>query len=363
MESVVPLVAERLPSLPVLRITDWRGPTPAFLADLLLCRNLRSLTTGTSPLLPFSPAHIRTLLASLPSLTALNVQVEGFCAKQTPTTPIYAPNLRTLRCIGTCADLAKVGATLRAPALREVELGITDELAMTLSDLVECVQNATSTHFSSSLRRVSIAASMARRPSLHRERATQRPRASWASVLRPSPALLQLETFEFSLSPDLFAPSMTDDDALAVAQAMPRLRRLVIDSYYFKNIGIPSPHALLHFAKFCPDLEQLWLQGLEGTPIPDISALCLKAASPVRVHPLRSLRLVTFSSAVAAPDALAELLDYVFPHLTFQPPRRATGIMVLSSNSWQDTARQLVLLQRRRRDAVAASGSPALSET
>lgn len=132
MENVVPLVAERYPSLPVLLITDWRGPASTFLPELLLCRNLRSLTTEESPSVKFAPIHIRTLLESLPRLAALKVHVEDFGQKQPPAAPIYAPTLRALRCIGTCADLAGVAAMTRASALREVELQITDEKTMTL---------------------------------------------------------------------------------------------------------------------------------------------------------------------------------------------------------------------------------------
>ncbi|KAL1938945.1 hypothetical protein VTO73DRAFT_11098 [Trametes versicolor] len=355
MESIVPLVAEHYPSLPALRIADWRGPASILLPELLLFRNLRSLTTKESPSVKFAPFHIRTLLDSLPRLTALKVHVEDCGEKQPNATPIYAPNLRTLCCIGTCADLAGMAAMLRASALREVELRITDEKTMTPSDLVECVQNATSAHLSSALRKLSITSGLPRK--FHRV-FLGRTRASWASGLRSSPTLQQLEHFELSVSPNLFVPSVTDDDTLAIAQAMPRLRSLSIRNRHFNNVGLPSLHALLHFAKFCPDLEHLSLEGLGATPIPDLGAVRLAAPS-ARGHPLRSLRLVTVNLAVDAPDVLAELLDYLFPHLTFQPPRRGTALM-LSSETWDETARLLVLLQRKRREAAAVPGSPDL---
>ncbi|KAL1938954.1 hypothetical protein VTO73DRAFT_11107 [Trametes versicolor] len=348
MENVVPLVAEQYPSLPALLITDWRGPASTFLPELLLCRNLRSLTTEESPSVKFAPIHIRTLLESLPRLAALKVHVEDFGKKQPPSAAsIYAPTLRTLRCIGTCADLAGVAAMTRASALREVELQITDEKTMTLPELVECMQNATSARLSSSLRRLSITPYLPRK---FRRMPLGRTRASWASGLRPSPTLLQLEQLELSLSPSLFAPSLTDDDALAIAQAMPRLRSLAIGSRHSLDVGMPSPRALLHFAKYCPDLEQLSLQWLEGTPIPDLGAVRL--TTPPRAHGLRSLCLSADKSAVDAPDALAELLDYLFPRLTIQP-NKLTSIC-----TWGKTARRLVLLQRKRWEVVGVSGSP-----
>lgn len=140
MESIVPLVAEHYPSLPALRIADWRRPASTLLPELLLCRNLRTLTTEESPSVKFAPIHLRTLLDSLPRLAALKIHIEGCGEKQPNATPIYAPNLRTLCCIGTCADLAGVAAMLRAPALHELELWITDESTMTPSDLVSTLR-------------------------------------------------------------------------------------------------------------------------------------------------------------------------------------------------------------------------------
>ncbi|EIW56657.1 uncharacterized protein TRAVEDRAFT_49476 [Trametes versicolor FP-101664 SS1] len=220
---------------------------------------------------------------------------------------------------------------------------------MTLSDLVECMQNVTSVHLSGSLRRISITPGfLPRKP---RRVRPGRTRASWASGLRPSPTLLQLEHLELSLSPSLFALSLTDDDALAIAHAMPRLRSLAIGNRHSRDVGMPSPHALLHFAKYCPDLGQLSLQWLEGTPIPDLGAVRL--TTPPRAHGLRSLCLsADYKSAVDAPDALAELLDYLFPRLTIQP-NKLTSIC-----TWGETARRLVLLQRKRWEAVGVSGSP-----
>lgn len=354
MENVVPLVAERYPSLPALLITDWRGPTSTVLPELLLCRNLQSLTTEQSPDVKFAPIHMRTLLESLPRLAALKVHVEDCGEKRPPAARIYAPTLRTLRCIGTCADLAGVAAMLRASALREVELQVTDEKTMTLSDLVECMQNATSARLSSSLRKLSITPYLPRK---FRRMPLGRTRASWASGLRPSRTLLQLEHLELSLSPSLFAPSLTDDDALAIAQAMPRLRSLAIGNRHSLDVGMPSPHALLHFAKYCPDLEQLSLQWLEGTPIPDLGAVRL--TTPPRAHGLRSLCLSADKSVVDAPDALAELLDYLFPRLTLQRDQYDVN-MVTSIHTWGETARLLVLLQRKRWEAVGVSGSPVI---
>ncbi|KAH9842420.1 uncharacterized protein C8Q71DRAFT_202691 [Rhodofomes roseus] len=135
-------------------------------------------------------------------------------------------------------------------------------------------------------------------------------------VLRPLFGLRELESLEMTMhcvqGPLL---GLADEDVCIIAQSWLRLADFLVDttplsyqSYMGSQIPRPSVTALVHFARHCPQLQNLTLPTFKGGVLP-----VLPTITP---HGLRTLSITqTLDVMVDAEENLARQLHTVFPKL------------------------------------------------
>ncbi len=109
---------------------------------------------------------------------------------------------------------------------------------------------------------------------------------------------------------------LTDDHILQIAKGWPMLRSLDLSVPIITYVGMPTPTALVHLARNCPNLGFLRMQlhAHELAPQLAIASLELRALR----HPLRTLRVVNAHDRCRAVHEMAEFLDNLFPCLAVE---------------------------------------------
>ncbi|CDO73220.1 hypothetical protein BN946_scf185007.g275 [Trametes cinnabarina] len=305
-ENLLPFLASRCHGLELLEFWHVFTEGRLMVPDLLSFSHLNMLFLLHSCL---GPPEVRTLLAALP-LRQFGFVASGFANATSDEALIEAPQLRLLRVTGTCAVAAGVTAVIRAPVLDWVHVSVTDEDTMHLSDFKVFMRNIFSTDFSQNLLKVTIW------PDNYEETPRRHPptagaRASLMEVIPVGPVLASLRHLSIHVIPTQFSLSFTDDNVRVFTQASPELRAfavLCIDP----QLSLLTPHALLFFATYCPKLEILSLEAMDGAPV------VIPESAPTPGHPLASLVVTVPRSALQDPQAFAAMLNLLFPDPGFK---------------------------------------------
>lgn len=341
-ENILSSVATQCPFLHTLHIGSSFIKTSSLLPDLLLFRRLCTLDIATaycSSSVIFTPSDLRTLTQTL-LLQDLSITIGGFRQDHSSNTGIDCPDLEALLCAGTFADVAGLAACLRAPALTTVHITGSDEDAMQASDLQVFFAAALSPEFSNSLRALSI--SPRREGNIH-PALRMADSMSLSDVLQCRPALSRIEDLRLTFIPGTFLLSLTDEDVLVLARAMPCIRHLDLTCFVLES-RVPSLLTLLHFATYCSRLRVLRLDGLEGGPVPVL------AAAPTSGHALEELHLSRARTVVTEPAALAAMLVIIFPNMVQFTPPWAHISCEGSVEGWKAVSEELVSLWLQRKE-------------
>lgn len=341
-ENVLSSMASRCPSLHTLYICRSFISTSSLLPELLRFRKLRNLDCSIScwpSSILYTHSDLRALTQTL-HLRKLAVNIGGFHGGQTSCNVIDCPDLQDLSCTGMSADVARLAACLWAPVLTVFRAVILDDDTMQPSDFLDFFL-AVSTHSSNSLRVLSFSqcgATSDVHPALGVVGSI-----SFSDALSSEPGLSHIEDLRLQFTLGAFLLSFTDEDALVLARAMPRIRYLTLNCFRVES-RVPSPLALHHFAKHCPRLRVLHLDALEGSPIP------VSTATPAPA--LEELYLWRAKSAVTEPRALAIMLDVLFPNMVtcILPCALMRGDS--SEEGWKAVSEELASLRLQRKEHV-----------
>lgn len=283
-------------------------------------------------------------IASVESLD-IDIREEG---KQWDDSSIRFTHIRKLTCSGRCGTISTIIPSLVAPELAELEIkpaGYADAI----DSYANLLRNISTSHFARSLRALTI--------SIWPRWVHPVDPMPLATFLRPCLRLSQIERLALDLN--VYVPiSTSDDDFRTLASAFPNLRRFVLRrgarAHTLPDTP-PSLATLTHFARHCPELRELEMQGIEvGLPsdadVPEM-----------REHPCRVLRLSSSSRTMPVRDVVrvALFLDGLFPNLDIdeshiQDVERLRWGPVVPAMSWEEVSD--ILRARHGQRRVAAPG-------
>ncbi|RPD60827.1 hypothetical protein L227DRAFT_610918 [Lentinus tigrinus ALCF2SS1-6] len=293
-------LSKSAPSLRSVRIYAWKSEL-FLLEPLLNISSMRELSLKGD--ISVGPTELSKILSSLP-LVSIEATIRDF---STWTEAINGGSLKELHGVGTCADLTALLMHLRAPNLKTIGLNL---------NIVDAhFDETTHQHLSQTLLRFALTL---RSLQLNYQKvfasvrlsANPSPIALVPDVLAPLFGRLDLERFTLKSQVRV---SLTDEHILQLARGWPTLRWLSLMIYPCESALIPTPAALVHLAKHCPELQFLRVQlyARQFVPPPPSHLQSLRA----RERPLRTLRQMNQVDSCWTRWWTAEFLDSLFPYL------------------------------------------------
>ncbi len=319
-------------SLRTVRINWWQPEQVLLDLDPLLnVTSIRYLTLKGNIVL--GAGMLYKILSDL-ALVSIQVTVRDLKAWNET---IHCGNLEELHCAGTCADIAALVTHLHAPNLT-LKLDIVDAHFDRTAHSRLCQTLLGFTLRSLQLR--------------YKKVCIKRSRLSNASDLAPMPLFSddlkalsgRLALEDFTLHSE--APSMlTDDHILQMAKGWPMLRSLSLSVTTNGYVGMPTPTALVHLARNCPNLRSLRIQ-LHAHQLATQLAIASLELRALR-HPLRTLWVLNAYDWCQAVQEMAEFLDNLFPCLAVET---CEGFDSFNQYDWGSIWRCVRDIQTGRRD-------------
>ncbi|CDO75056.1 hypothetical protein BN946_scf184757.g11 [Trametes cinnabarina] len=327
------------PHLSRLFISSRHLPRLIVLPHLLRFSQMRELYLYSN-LCSLTPLDLHRLFEAMPILELLSTHIRDF---DSPDHVASSDTLRELRVNGAGGDLAGLLTHgLQAPYLHSLLVTIDEDVWTPSHD--HCIKALSDRQYISCLRKLKIATQ-----TYGDEPPIQPSLPLYPTVVHPLSALRGLEALDLGILHTLFR--LEEVDILAIAQAWPRMKSLVLS--YIPSDSLPSISALRHFAEHCPDLRGLTLTKLNLTGIGDLQDQIPASYASRPPHPLQKLDLrmtwgVTPAVSGEAAQSIARFLDTLFPNVQLRERRPDISRIDSFFVSWERIETEIRALRNER---------------